>query len=120
MVVVEPAGRCISGWGRMVGLLCLCILLASCAGVPDPVATSPPRRVAVQIPPTVPAATIDAEFPQLRRALVRQVPRAVLSLPPGWMNDLLTRTHAELNANRIVLQSPTLLVVVDRNPTVQR
>ncbi|MFL5253033.1 MAG: L,D-transpeptidase family protein [Rhodopila sp.] len=36
------------------------------------------------------------------------------------MNDLLTRTRAELSANRIVPQSPTLLVVVDRNPAVQR
>jgi hypothetical protein len=120
MVVVELVGRCVSGWEWMVGLLCLCNLLVSCAGVPDLVATPPPRYVAVQIPPTAPAATIDAEFARLRRALARQVPRAVLSLPSDRMNDLLTRTHVELNANHTVLQSPTLLVVVDRNPAVQR
>lgn len=56
---------------------------------------------------------------QLRRALVRQVPRAVLSLSPDRMNDLLVRARAELKAEHVQVQTPGLLVVVDRNPAKQ-
>jgi hypothetical protein len=56
---------------------------------------------------------------RLRHALVQQVPRAILSLPPDRMNALMARTRDELSANHTPLQNPSLLVVVDRNPRVQ-
>jgi hypothetical protein len=80
----------------------------------------PPHDAGARIaPPPLATATIDTEFMQLRRALFRQVPRAIVSLRPGRMNDLVARTRAALDAADIRLQTPGLLVVVDRNPAVQ-
>src|SRR3954471_15688872 len=132
MTALEPVSHCTSGWRWALGLLCLHGLLASCAGVSTSVAMPPPRDVST--PPTLPpahdagariappplaTATTDAEFMQLRRALVRQVPRTIVSLPPGRMNDFVARSRAALDADGIRLQTPGLLVVVDRNPATQ-
>jgi L,D-transpeptidase catalytic domain len=90
------------------------------ADTSPPSAASPPYEASVQATlPPVPTAVIDAEFMQLRRALIRQVPRAVSSLPPDRMRNLLARTRAALGADQTPVESPGLLVVVDRNPAVQ-
>lgn len=119
-IIVESARRCVSGLMLVTGLLCLVGPVPACADAPRPPAASPPYEASIQTaPPPVSTATIDAAFMQLRRALIRQVPRAIVSLPPRRMKDLLARTRAALKADRLAVVGPTLLVVVDRNPAAQ-
>jgi hypothetical protein len=120
VTIVESVRHCASGRKLVTGLLCLLGPVVACADMSRPPTASPLYEASVQTaPPPVSTATIDAEFMQLRRALIRQVPRAISSLPPDRMKNLLARTRAALSADQTPVAGPGLLVVVDRNPAAQ-
>jgi hypothetical protein len=62
---------------------------------------------------------VDAETTRLRAALVREVPSLIVDAPDG-ARQWIARTQAALSTAGHIVVRPQLMVVVDRNPSVQQ
>jgi hypothetical protein len=97
-----------------IGLLAL---VAACAQTPVPLSKAP---AALPARPTATAPLLDVgrEAVLLRAALGREVPHAVVD-PPATEREWIDRSRAALAASGQRIAAPQLVVVVDRNPSVQ-
>ena len=95
------------------------VLITGACAIPQPSPPPPPAPVAAACATCPSPAAIAAQVAQLRRALRGAVPQ------DGWFAPQqdaawITLARAGLTAARVRLRRPQLLVVVDRNPSVQR
>src|SRR6516165_6532170 len=97
-----------------IGLLAL---VTACAQTPAPPSKAP---AALPARPTATAPPLDVgrEAVLLRAALGREVPHAVVD-PPATEREWIDRSRAALAASGQRIAAPQLVVVVDRNPSVQ-
>ncbi|MBX6373419.1 MAG: L,D-transpeptidase [Acetobacteraceae bacterium] len=97
------------------------LVLAAAGAACAPVAPSPPtaERGAPPHPSDLPPARVAAEAALLRAALRAEVPE-LETLPPERERALLALAQQEVARSALALERTQLLVVVDRNPEVQR
>lgn len=103
------------GVGKALLVSGLTAWLAGCAATPPPVHTAE----AISPPPPAPPHDYAADAANLRLALMQQVPQAIL---PSQAEDVLWIQHAkaQLALSPYKIETPQLLVAVDRSPLVQQ
>jgi lipoprotein-anchoring transpeptidase ErfK/SrfK len=69
--------------------------------------------------PALPPAEVDAEATRLQTLLRREVPHQPI-WSPAQAADLLNRARIEIGQSDALIARPQLVIVVDRNPRVQR
>ena len=103
----------------------LLITISACVEAPAPRPDTPtPRPEALSAPAAEPphlsaALDVDAEVARLRAALMREVPSVTIDKSEreqAW----ITQAQAAVAASGPTIDRPQLLVVVDRNPSVQQ
>jgi hypothetical protein len=111
---------------RRSGLLVSAAMLAIAACAtrpvsPAPTAAKPPAPSAATRCPACPSpAAVAAEVARLRAALAAAVPQDDPTLAPDRAQAWIALARQALAPSRALLLDPELVVVVDRNPAVQR
>jgi hypothetical protein len=101
-----------------IGLL---VALSACVEAPPPRPEPPNAAAAAPAVSPQAAAPIDVagEIARLRTDLEREVPGVILGSPEGE-REWIARTQATVAASAQTIDRPQLLVVVDRNPSIQQ
>lgn len=110
-----------AGRVRRIAASAAILLAAACTQQPlPPTTTAPPTQESSRCRTCPSPQTIAAEVARLRTALVASVPQDDPAVAPDRAGIWIALARKAIETQSIVLTRPQLLVVVDRNPAVQR